>query len=327
MTFPVSLEFKYRIDPLKTVDVSFSHTNHIEIPDSVGRGKIYIAPVKPGVYLSLADYSLNDPVRFRYLTEAENPRIMGIGFCLYGYGHSKPGCLKKPFSIVSGERAFYSFPSGIEFCETIKSRRMLNLTIGIEPSFIKSCIKDFPELFPEDLGFVMDEVWQRSDRTPGIVQKLINQILSCPFGGISRTFFIEAKVMEILAVVFNESVSENLEGKKVELKPEDIEKVQKTAEIIKLNPENFKNLESISRSVGMCRSKLHKCFCLVYGMSPFEYLREFRMETAKSLLLNGKMSITEIAYSLGYSSQSHFAKTFREQVGVLPRKYKKSVKK
>ena len=305
---------------MKNIDLDSANANFLEISKSV-KGSIHTIPVKQGVSLSLADFSLKEPVRFRFSTKEENTRVMGVGFCLSGYGHSHPECLKKPFDIISGESVFYSFPADTKFCETIKSKKMLNLTILLESCFIESCVKEFPGFLTDESVFLSEAVSQNSKVIRSDVQNLINQILCCPFNGISRKFFIEAKVMEILANIFQEHC---MEYSKKEIKPDYIKRVQKAAEIIKLSSDDYKNFESIARSVGMCRSKLHKCFSFVYGVTPFEYLREFRIETAKSFLLNGKMSIGEISSYLGFANTSHFDVIFRKMVGILPGDYKKN---
>lgn len=314
---------------MKTINLAPSKENKdiIKIPESVGRGTLEAITVKPGLYLTIEDYSLDEEVRFTYSTGVENARITGVGFCLSGYGFSQPQCLKKPFRIASGQSVSFSFPAQTEICETIKSKRMLDITIMILPDFIDACLKNFPELLPDNVRLFSDEIHQSAQTISNAVQKLLNQILSCPFKGISRQFFIEGKVMEILAHVLHRNRDKYSFNKKNHVKLQEVESIRKAADIMRLSQGEFQNLESIAKSVGLCRSRFHKCFSFVYGMSPFEYLKQFRMETAKSLIVNGGMSITEIAYSVGYLSLSHFAKTFKAYEGVLPSEFKKSFEK
>lgn len=292
------------------------------IPGSIGRGVIHTMEVKQGIFITAEDYILNEPVRFIYSKGLDSPREIGIGFCLSGYGISSPQCVKNPFKMVSGESNFFSFPAGIEFCETIKSNRMLGLTIMIEPDFITSCLDDFPDFFPEDLSFLLEGVHQSSNIISGAVQNLINQILSCPFQGIAGKFFLEGKVMEIIAHVLNENSYKYSFPRVDGIKPEDIQRVHKAAEIMKFSKDCFNNLDSIAKLVGMSRTRLYEYFRLVYGIPPGEYIRKFRIETAKSLLLNGKMGVGEVAYCVGYSNLSHFTRSFKKYEGVVPGAYK-----
>lgn len=309
---------------MKTIHLvpSEKNKNIIKIPDSIGMGTFETIVVKPGLYLVIEDFSLDEEVRFTYSPGPENYKIAGVGFCLSGYGMSQPNCFKEPFRIASGHSIYFSFPSGTQFYDTIKSKRMLDISLMILPEFINACLKDFPELLSDNIRLFFDEMYQRSHTISGAVQNLLNQILSCPFKGIGRQFFIEGKVMEILAHLLNQNQDRYPLHTKDAVQPQEVEKVQKAADIMRLSHDKFKNLESIAKSVGMCRSRFHKCFSLVYGMSPFEYLRNFRMETAKSFMASGDMSITEIAYGVGYSSLSHFAKIFKKYEGVSPSEFK-----
>ncbi|PIE48222.1 MAG: AraC family transcriptional regulator, partial [Gammaproteobacteria bacterium] len=79
----------------------------------------------------------------------------------------------------------------------------------------------------------------------------------------------------------------------------------------------------LAANAGVCRSKLHKCFKQVYGLTPFDYARDKRLEKAKQMLRQGE-NVTQTAFQLGYSSPSHFAKAFKEHFGYLPLYCKKA---
>ena len=75
----------------------------------------------------------------------------------------------------------------------------------------------------------------------------------------------------------------------------------------------------------MTYSKEHFCrlFKNYFRTSFTAYLTQFRIEKAKMLLL--QESSTKVAEQCGFSSQSNFAKAFKNQVGVTPAKYRKFV--
>jgi AraC-like DNA-binding protein len=62
----------------------------------------------------------------------------------------------------------------------------------------------------------------------------------------------------------------------------------------------------------------------IYGTTPFDYLRDRRLEKAKIFLDEGNMDVTEVAYTVGYSSLSHFAKVFRQYFGTPPSNYRRN---
>ncbi|MFP4567016.1 MAG: helix-turn-helix transcriptional regulator [Spirochaetaceae bacterium] len=58
-------------------------------------------------------------------------------------------------------------------------------------------------------------------------------------------------------------------------------------------------------------NKLKYGFREVFGTTVFGQLRNLRLEEARHLIEDGDHSVTEAAFAVGYSSLSHFARTFR----------------
>ena len=60
--------------------------------------------------------------------------------------------------------------------------------------------------------------------------------------------------------------------------------------------------------------------------SPFEYINAYRTDRAAKLLLSTDMSITDIAFSCGFSSTSHFISRFRAQKSITPGQLRKKLR-
>ena len=73
----------------------------------------------------------------------------------------------------------------------------------------------------------------------------------------------------------------------------------------------------------MCMSSDHfsRVFRQVSGMSPNQYLQSKRIERAQTLLLSSRLSIKEIAETIGIPNLSQFSKLFTKEVGYSPREY------
>lgn len=294
------------------------------ISGSVDLGGDQLIKIKTGIYLYFEEYNFSDSLRFIYSDQFENQGVLGTGLYLVGPDFFNAKYTDNAFKFLTGKSIFFSFSAETEPNRAGKESRILSLGIIITQNFLTFYSKEFPELLPCNLNILMGDIKLNYQRVSGVVDGLVNQIFSCPFKEGSRKFFIEGKVMEILAHLMNQKEEKSSLNKKVSISPREIANVEEAAENMKSSIENFKNLEVIAKSVGMCRSRFHKCFKIVYGMSPFEYQRIFRMETAKTLI-NGGMNITEVAYSVGYSSLSHFAKIFKEYEGVAPSEFKNSL--
>ena len=55
------------------------------------------------------------------------------------------------------------------------------------------------------------------------------------------------------------------------------------------------------------------------GMTPHQYVIRCRVECAKELLLQRKLTIAEIAYKVGFANQSHLNRHFKRLLGVTPK--------
>ncbi|MGR3279401.1 helix-turn-helix domain-containing protein [Acaryochloris marina NIES-2412] len=81
---------------------------------------------------------------------------------------------------------------------------------------------------------------------------------------------------------------------------------------------SIKTLAAISELSPYYFSRLFK---QSQGCSPHQYIIQQRVERAKYLLHNSKLSIAEIALTCGFAHQSHLNRYFKRMVGVTPREY------
>lgn len=81
------------------------------------------------------------------------------------------------------------------------------------------------------------------------------------------------------------------------------------------------SLAELSEAFGYEYSHISKIFSKAAGQSIRSYYRFQRMETARSLLIDGK-SVTEVSAVLGYSSVSSFSLSFKKQYGLSPLSYR-----
>jgi len=83
-------------------------------------------------------------------------------------------------------------------------------------------------------------------------------------------------------------------------------------------------LQSLAERVGMSRSVFALRFREIVGSTPMEYLTRWRMLLGADRLKNTTESLSSIAASLGYESESAFGKAFRRVMGCAPRQYARS---
>lgn len=74
------------------------------------------------------------------------------------------------------------------------------------------------------------------------------------------------------------------------------------------------------------RSYMSTTFNKHFGKSIREYLTELRLSDAKSLLKYSDLSVTEIAFSIGYTDANYFSNLFKKTFDISPIEYRKSMK-
>ena len=84
------------------------------------------------------------------------------------------------------------------------------------------------------------------------------------------------------------------------------------------------NVEMLSSEVGLSRAQLHRKMKEMTGISTGEFIRNIRLKKAAELLAEKKINISQIAYIVGFSSQTHFSTAFRKFYGISPTEYIKN---
>ena len=69
----------------------------------------------------------------------------------------------------------------------------------------------------------------------------------------------------------------------------------------------------------MSRRQLERRFKTHTGQSPAEFYRNLRLSKARTLLIRTNMPIIEVAVACGFTSLSHFTKSYRMRFSVTPR--------
>ena len=98
-------------------------------------------------------------------------------------------------------------------------------------------------------------------------------------------------------------------------------KLQLVIDYIQANLERDLSLEELANLVGMSPCYFSKLFKQSTGITPHKYVIRARIEGAKKLLIQGKMSIADIAQTVGFAHQSHLNLHFKRLVGVTPKQF------
>ncbi len=114
-----------------------------------------------------------------------------------------------------------------------------------------------------------------------------------------------------------------LDAIKSERKKEEKDVVSQAVQTIENN--YFRNLDvsSLARSLHVSRAHFTTVFTQKIGESPYSYLTKIRIRKAEEFLTATSLSVTEIAYSVGFSSIERFSEMFKKYTSLSPLAYRK----
>lgn len=143
--------------------------------------------------------------------------------------------------------------------------------------------------------------------------------------------------LDILQVRISNLISQREQLQKqfqqhVEIRPSEVavrsmdEEFVNTA--VKVVEENMANaeytVEQLSEAMSMSRVYLYKKILSLTGKTPVEFIRIIRIRRAAELLEKSQLTVSEIAYQVGFNNPKYFAKLFKEEYQVLPTAYRRN---
>jgi AraC family transcriptional regulator, transcriptional activator of the genes for pyochelin and ferripyochelin receptors len=197
---------------------------------------------------------------------------------------------------------------------------------GVSFHFSVPCFRELFKDVPECLNFLDSPFSNRSGeqcfchqaRFTSEVFLIIHQILRCPYGGGVRRLFLEAKTLELVALKLAEMGQGNHRDASA-LSRRDSERVREAYHILVDKIERPPGLNDLSLRVGINRNKLNQGFKQLYGDTVFNVLRGIRLHKSWFLLQYTDLSLTEIAFTVGYNNHANFTTAFRRQFGITPK--------
>lgn len=130
--------------------------------------------------------------------------------------------------------------------------------------------------------------------------------------------FLSTEIFKIMNSVFRDVASKN------EFDP------SKTADIIKFYIDttitNLPELPVLSKKFGMTENAFQNYFKNNFGVTYHRYILDRKLIISKKMLRDNNLTISQIAYSLGFCNQSHYSNQFKNKFGLYPLQYKAEIK-
>lgn len=145
---------------------------------------------------------------------------------------------------------------------------------------------------------------------------------------ISKPFSSELLLARLSNLIEGRSRLQSIFGDSLPLAKEDISEVDRDfvgrlREVIEENiGETSLSVETLGEKMCLSRVQLYRKTKALTGYSPNEYIRTARLKKASYLLGATEKTVAEVAYAVGFSSPSYFAKCYKEYFGENPKERK-----
>lgn len=249
-----------------------------------------------------------------------------ISFCLSGKMRVSFRDQKDDFIVGHGQNILCFTPRSMCTTEYPSGQTYDYVNIRIEPSQLNALMDGQFDQMPADIRSIIDESNKNyyshiGSMTPSM-RMVIHQILNCPYNGHIKRMYLESKAMELITYQLAQlAFDENGPEKSFVLRPDDIERIHEARDILIRNLEHPPSLMELARQTGLNDTKLKRGFRQVFGTTVFGCLHAHRMEIGRQLLAEGKMNVTEVAFTVGFAQLSNFTRAFKQHFGVNPKEY------
>lgn len=311
----------------------------------LGRGYVQHIPLRDDTSLCILDYTLDrsvvidepgesDRVEFEFQLAGTDP---GYSFFLPYFGLQQFG-IKRSRQRFFKVEVFFGRPALVTYFRSVLERlspqtkaiadRVTRSIASYRSKYVSPHESSFDRVFPkaiEPIGLAFEHIvadalyseaialnYATRQRITPEMERVIGQILSCPYQGETRRRYLENRALTLVELRLEAMVQPTLDEA-------DLHCIDRAASLLRNQIVNPPSIETLARQVGTNRLKLNQGFHQVYDTTPFAYLRECRLWQARRLLITSDLPIERVAASVGYTSRSRFATAFRQKFGINPK--------
>ena len=154
------------------------------------------------------------------------------------------------------------------------------------------------------------------------VSEILNLLLAeVESGGASGTLYAES-LAHALAVRFL-FLGEHLPARSRSTRILPQRKLRNIQDLIESRLAADLTLQELAAEIGYSKSHFLRMFRATTGMTPHRYVLSRRVERARQLLEQVELSVAEVAFRCGFSSQAHLTFAFRNEFGITPAEYRR----
>lgn len=273
-----------------------------------------------GIFVLGGGFSFNDDLRIRGQADEH---MIDMSFHLKGTVSGKMDDFGEEIVVQENQQSLCYTPSKSGVFNFQGNQSYQNFEINFTLEYFEQLATRYPGLLADFYEKVLrqEPVLLGNTNFPITpeMRMIIHELLNQPLDRKLQRIFIEAKVLELLALQVEQAQSVPvIKAKTVINSTKDLNKIHEAKEILVARADNPPTIYELAKMVGTNDFKLKKGFKEVFNNTVFGFLLDFKMEKAHNLLRYTDKTTSEISHLLGYSHPGHFTNAFKKKYGITP---------
>ncbi|MBR9915551.1 MAG: helix-turn-helix transcriptional regulator [Algicola sp.] len=295
-----------------------------KVRSDYGEGVVSVTVVSDDISVIIIDATFKKDFEVQLLGDSK--KTIDFVFCLEGSIHHRfgAGTSYKPINfrqntiINRGEnsRSVIKIPSNVPLKISLISYRPNYDKLQSEDLYDLrlSAFNILTKVYAEENHFYSGRVCFRTSNFVSDMMKYGSQ-------NPADILFKEAAILNTMASQIDRHDKDLSSGHdKAPIKLYEVDRILALETFINDNLTESLTLSRLELVSGLNPSKLQAGFKYLYGKTVSHYVTEKRLEKAAKLIYESDLNVSELVYSVGFTSRSYFSKIFKNHFGVLPSK-------
>lgn len=298
----------------------------LKLSPQIGKGYWQRIKLRPGLEISIGNFEVPEPF-IAEISQQFNREVVEFKSSLSGHVKGDFLDFKDNYQLAPRQsRVSFSSNCG-EWIECQARQPIIHVEVTAELSTLSDLVAGQVDQISNNLHAILTG---KTTAPLSLTQQMSNvtfhtaeQILNCPYQGLTRQLFLESRAIELIALQLPVKPAEAPTASGCySLKADEVDRIHHAKKILLNNLEKPPSLLELAQQVGLNDYKLKLGFRQVLGTTAFGCLYHHRMEKARELLETNCSTVTEVAQAVGYTSTTSFSAAFKKKFGMSPRRYK-----
>jgi AraC-like DNA-binding protein len=298
------------------------HDDLLIMPENLGEGYIRRLSFNPGFKITLHRYTLQEDLIIKRNTSGMGNELITIFF----YSNEQALGIAfndDPLVLFSQRNESAIQVTSNDLSSTIRfpaNHHVHYVVVALTPGYLKALLatNDSNSVIRTITGpgnsFLFFESMNAACKL------LLKHIAATDMDHNLSTFYMQIKVQELLYLLFHQLASRESSVHQ-SINSADAEKLLHIRNELLSDLSVPPVLSELAQIAAMSETKMKQLFKQTFGDTIYNYYQQARMEEAAFQLKQGRRSVAEVGYGLGFSNLSHFSRVFEKRYGLNPKRY------